>query len=37
MKDLLDGVILVIGGFIISLLVWGLGVGLYQSWRRRGR
>jgi hypothetical protein len=37
MKGLVDGMILLIGGFIIFILVWGLGVTLYQTWKRRER
>ena len=36
MREFLDAVILCIGGAIIALILWGIAVALWQSWRGRG-
>jgi len=35
-KELFNLAINIIGALVAALIFWGMGVALYQSWKRRG-
>lgn len=35
MRDFTDVIAVIFGGVIILIIYWGMGVALWQSWRRR--